>query len=91
MNSFYRIINFLTGVMLLIVFTSIILSMLAKLENVKLTKLNKEMRINNSELNSLKAQWNYLNNREYIEQMAKKYLPKLNKNIKPVNNLNGLP
>ncbi|MCL2566570.1 MAG: hypothetical protein FWE18_00540 [Alphaproteobacteria bacterium] len=49
---------------------------------IRIVRLNKEIYKNYEELQSLKAQWHYLNNKEYLQALSKKYLPDLVKEIK---------
>ena len=44
---------------------------------IKIDQLNKEMYINLGEYQNLKAEWNYLNNKDYLKMLGAKYLPEM--------------
>ncbi len=68
-------------IMVFLVFISTVLSLKQKFMEIRLSKLNKEIFHNYEQLQKLKAQWNYLNNKEYLEKLIDMYLPDLSKEI----------
>jgi hypothetical protein len=68
--------------MVFLVLVSTILALKQKFTEIKIIRLNKEIFKNYEELQSLKAQWHYLNNKEYLQALSKKYIPDLVKEIK---------
>jgi hypothetical protein len=68
--------------MIFLVLVSTILALKQKFMEIKIIRLNKEIFKNYEELQALKAHWHYLNNKEYLQALSKKYLPDLVKEIK---------
>lgn len=77
--------------LIIIMILAILLSLYTRIMEIRINHLNKDIRTNYEQLQSLKSQWNYLNNKEYLETMINKHLPQLKYDIKPVNNLNSIP
>ena len=61
---------------LILIFTSV-LSLQEKLVQLRINKINQEIYIKRSELQALKAQWNYLNNTSYLRALINKHMPEL--------------
>ncbi len=76
------ILNLLIFIMVFLVLVSTVLALKQKFMEMKIAKLNKEMFKNYETLQSLKAEWHYLNNKEYLQMLVKKYSPDLVKEIK---------
>ncbi|XWO13850.1 hypothetical protein HPDP_00553 [Candidatus Hepatincola sp. Pdp] len=71
--------------MIVCILTATILSLQEKFLETKVEKLNKEIAKNRDKLQSLKAEWNYLNNKDYLKMLTAKYLPDLKYEIKNTN------
>jgi|GEM_PF-5279618 len=77
-----NLLNICIFIMVFLVLISTILALKQKFMEIRIVRLNKEIYKNYEELQSLKAQWHYLNNKEYLQALSKKYLPDLVKEIK---------
>lgn len=75
-------LNTFIFVMVFLVFVSTVLALKQKFREMKIARLNKEIFKNYETLQSLKAEWHYLNNKEYLQMLVKKYIPDLVKEIK---------
>jgi hypothetical protein len=56
---------------------SIFFALREKYLEIKINKINKEINKSYGELQSLKAEWGYLNNKEYLKFLVDKYLPEM--------------
>lgn len=72
-----RILLFVFIIMIVVIFFSSFLSYKEKIMEKKVNKLNEVIYNKHLELQKLKAEWNYLNNRDYLRMLTKKYYPKL--------------
>ncbi len=63
--------------MLLLIIMSIFFALREKYLEIKINKINKEINKSYGELQSLKAEWGYLNNKEYLKFLVDKYLPEM--------------
>lgn len=76
------VLNLFIFIMVFLVFVSTVLALKQKFMEMKIARLNKEIFKNYEQLQSLKAEWHYLNNKEYLAMLVKKYIPDLVKEIK---------
>lgn len=76
------VFNTFIFIMVFLVFVSTVLALKQKFMEIKIARLNKEIFKNYEQLQALKAEWHYLNNKEYLQMLVKKYIPDLVKEIK---------
>ncbi len=63
--------------MVFIIITTAVLSLYKNYLTININHLNKEIALQYNELQNVKAQWNYLNNKGYLQDLIKKYAPNL--------------
>lgn len=69
--------------MIIFIIFSSIYALKVRLLEYNIKKINTELDKDYQMLQNLKAEWNYLNNPDYLKIMIKKYLP----NVVPVTNI----
>jgi hypothetical protein len=65
------------SILICIISISIFLSLKQKFLEFSISKLYKEIYANRGEYQNLKAEWNYLNNKNYLKMLVNKYLPNM--------------
>jgi hypothetical protein len=73
----YKFIKIAVIFMVLLIITTAALSLYKNYLTININHLNKEIALQYNELQNVKAQWNYLNNKNYLQNLIKKYAPNL--------------
>ena len=76
-NAFVVIIFCMVALLLFATF----LSLKEKFLEIQIAQTNKEIHAKYGKLQNLKAEWNYLNNKAYLNMLTEKHAPTLTKNL----------
>ncbi|MFL1781359.1 hypothetical protein ABSA28_01082 [Candidatus Hepatincolaceae symbiont of Richtersius coronifer] len=81
-----KILFIIISLMAILIIFAVSLSLREKFLEMRINKLNRAIRLSYDELQNLKAEWNYLNNKEYLKSLVDTHIPDLKKDSNFRNN-----